>query len=43
MKMNHEYRATNVLWFIWEAEFDAGIRFDVWPEERSMSGQNRSN
>ena len=40
MKMLHERRVTYVLWVIWDAELDDGIRFLVWSEERSMSGQN---
>ena len=43
MKMLHECRATHVLWVDWDAEIDGGIYFQVWPEERSMSGQTRSN
>ena len=27
----------------WDAEFDGGIHFKVWPEERSISGETRSN
>ena len=30
MKMNHECRATNVLWFIWDAEFETFAAF--WPK-----------
>ena len=41
--MLHECRATHILLVIWDAEIDGGIHFQVWPEERSMSGQNRSN
>ena len=35
--------ATHVLRAIWDAEFDGDIRFLIWPEERSTSGQTRSN
>ena len=38
--MLHERRVTYVLWVIWDAELDDGIRFLVWSEERPMSGQN---
>ena len=43
MKMLHECRAKHVLWIIWDAEFDGGIHFKVWTEERSTSVQTRSN
>ena len=39
---NVECRATHVLWVNWDAEIDGDIHFQVWPEERSMLGQTRS-
>ena len=38
-KILHECRATHVVCDIWDAEFDV----DICPEERSMSGQAKSN
>ena len=43
-EMLHECRVTNVLWVIWDVEFDGDIHFFyVWPQEMSMSSQIRSN
>ena len=36
-------RETHVLWVIWDAEFDGYIHFFNLTEERSTSGQTRSN
>ena len=36
-------RAAHVLWVIYDAEFDGGTHFQIWPEGSSTSGQTRSN
>ena len=41
--MLRECHATHVLRGIWDAEFDGDIQFQIGPEERSISGQARSN
>ena len=41
MKMGYECSEITVLWIIWDVEFDGGIHFRIWPEERL--GQTRSD
>ena len=45
MKILHECHDTHVLVLsvFWGAEIDDYIQFKIWPEEKSMSDQNRSN
>ena len=42
MKMLRECRATQVLCFMWDVEFDGDIHFWIGSEEMSMPGQIKS-
>ena len=43
MKVLNECHATHVLWVILDVELDGGIYVMIWFEEKSRSGQIRSN